>query len=352
MIDIEDALARMECTLRNEREQFLQQRQHLETVIHALQYDRDEAIRAKTHETAELRRRNLVLEDCIKEMELQQRGYGHIGHINDYNGGYNQLGFEDGLEDEDFSLINNEDWKMEDNEQRQSTPKPLPSSSKAMDIKAEVGFSWSTVCMCLLFGAFIASNNNNRGDVENAASAVASAIPPGEASNVLKSVLSSGGADNGQLLIQPGSIGNAGLNGINNVDSTHAKSNFGPSSSLDQLHQSLSTPSRRQEMAAAFSMSASTYQHINDPFNEHLNIDGSPGLHEPPTQTQSALQKAFASMQAQKDDLDKMTGMGSKARERSLLWDQVPSEVIKNFEALIQMSASNQNHNNVQTMEQ
>lgn len=350
MIDIEDALARMECTLRNEREQFLQQRQHMENVIHALQYDRDEAIRAKTHETAELRRRNLVLEDCIKEMEVQQRGYGHMGQMNDYNSGYNQLGFEDGLEDEDFSLIHSEDWKMEDHEPRQTTPKPLPSSSKVVDTKVEAGFSWSTFYMCLLFGAFIASNSNNSGNMDNAASAIASSIPSGEASNVLKTVLSSGSAETGQPLAQPGSGGNAGLNGVNNVDSTHANSNFGPSSNLDQLHQSLSTPSRRQEMAAAFSMSASTYQHINDPFNEHLNIDGNTGLHEPPAQ--SALQKAFASMQAQKDDLDKITGMGRKARERSLLWDQVPSEVIKNFEAMIQKSVNNQNHNNVQTMEQ
>lgn len=351
MYDLEEGYTRLENTLAMERDDFMRRSQHWDNVIHALQYERDEAIRTKTLETAELRRQINALKDCVRDLERQQnKGYVSASSLN-YSNEFNQFDLEDSWEDE-FGLINGDDLKMDDGDhlQRQATPKPPPSTIKSPDSKAETGFSWNTFYMCLLFGAFIASNNSNNAD-SRATSAIASSISPAEASNVLKTVLSSGATSEDLALTRSQPIMHDSVAGLNDAHPSHLEGTLATSSSLENLHQSLSTPSRHQETAALFSLSASSYQHLTDPFNEGVNTDTEPDLiAEAPQPTD--LQKAFANMQAQKDNLDKLTGMGSKARERSLLWDSVPPEVIKNFEAMVQKSTNtDKGHNRVETME-
>jgi hypothetical protein len=337
MYDLEEACGRLEAQLNIEREQWLQERQQLVHELQAISYDRDEAIRSKTQETGELRRQNNVLKDCIRDLERQQhRGFITPCNSNGYNGEYNDFSLDNNWEDE-FSLIDGDDFGMneQDHSNVQTTPKPTVQVPTAVDSKADHGFTWNTFYMCLLFGAFVVSNSNLVNSTDVTTSAIASSISPAEAGNVLKAVLKSGAdstSDGGQPALLPSKVSADGQR------STHTSIlDIGPShtatSALENLHQTLSIPSRRQEIAAAFAMSASTYNHITDPFNEHLNHDVNTVLLD--SAKPSQLEQAFANMQAEKDEMERMTGIGSKVRERSFLWDSIPPQVVKDFEELV-----------------
>lgn len=353
MYDLEEAFGRLETQFAIEREQWLQQRQQLEHAIQALSFDRDEAIRSKTQETGELRRQNNMLKDCVRDLERQQhRGYAPASDTNSFDNEFNDFGLDNNW-GEEFSLVEAGDYSMDESDHghRQITPKPQIQANMSTDLKTENGFSWNTFYMCLLFGAFIAANSNGTNTTNGATSAIASSISPSEAGNVLKAVLESGSESAANSMSAPVQPTKSAMYGQRPIHASALE--FGPthtpSSTLDSLHHTLSTPSRRQEMAAAFSLSASSYNHITDPFNEHLTGADEVLLqpHKP-----SQLQQAFANMQAEKDELERVTGMGSKYRERSLLWDQVPPQVVKDFEELVRRSGGMPVMRNDDKMEQ
>lgn len=321
----------------------MHQRQQYEQFIQSLQYERDEAIRTKTLETAELRRMNNILKDSVRDLERQQASRNFPSNASntfatDFSD-FRALDLEDTWEDE-FSLINSEDLKMEepDSLQRQATPRPPTSSiqpsvptslPKPIDVKVDTGFSWNTFYMCLLSGAFIVSQAGSK--AANAASSAEMVAPNmpilsddyrAEAGQVLSAVLASG-PDVAHEMLPP-------------RPAASTQDEFGPimsgpaTSVLDNLHASLTTPSRQQQAAAAFSMSAASYNHITNP-DGIFDDDDDDGAEPKPTR----LQQLFAHMQAEKDDIDKMNGLSGKASQRSVLLDRVPEKVLRDFREMI-----------------
>ncbi|KEF52847.1 uncharacterized protein A1O9_11264 [Exophiala aquamarina CBS 119918] len=341
--DLEESVAHLEHTLNQEREQWLQQRQQYEHFIQSLQYERDEAIRTKTLETAELRRMNNILKDSVRDLERQQATRTFASNpsnafANDFSD-FRALDLEDTWEDE-FSLINSEDLKMEESDalQRQATPRPPTSSAqtaaplsltKPLDVKVDAGFSWNTFYMCLLSGAFIVSQAGSK--ATNAPTSVDMVAPNmpilsddyrAEAGQVLSAVLASGPEVAHEILPPRPAL--------------PAQDEFGvvmpgPTTSvLDNLHANLVTPSRQQQAQAAFSMSAASYNHITNPEGMFDDDDDDAAELKP-----TRLQQLFAHMQAEKDDIDKMTGLSGKASQRSVLLDRVPEKVLRDFREMI-----------------
>ncbi|KAK5054708.1 hypothetical protein LTR84_001600 [Exophiala bonariae] len=346
--DLEESVVHMEHTLTQEREQWLHQRQQYEQFIQSLQYERDEAIRTKTLETAELRRMNSILKDTILDLERQQntRNFSSNGSntfTNDFSD-FRALDLEDTWEDE-FSLINSEDLKMEESDslQRQATPRPPTSTiqttapaalTKSIDVKVDAGFSWNTFYMCLLSGAFIVSQAGSK--VTNTASStdMAAANMPilsedyrAEAGQVLNAVLASGPEATHEMQpLRPTATSQDEFGGL-----MSQMNPSGPAPSvLDAVHAVLTTPSRQQAAAAAFSISAASYNHITNPeglFGQDQDNDAE----VKPTR----LQQLFANMQAEKDDVDRMNGLSGKASQRSVLLDRVPEKVLRDFKEMI-----------------
>ena len=347
--ELEDSISQLENALLQERQQWLHERQQYEQFVQQLSYDRDEAIRTKTLETAELRRMNNILKDTVRDLERQQNARAFSANdadafSNDFNN-FKDLGLEDTAWDDGFSLITGDDLKMEESDslQRQATPRPpassnqpsAPVSAAKSDVKVDAAFSWETFYMCLLSGAFIMSQAGSLSKAAGAAPSVAVVTPSmptlsdeyrAEAGNVLQAVLASGPDGPHEVLPSRPAA---------SVDSTnfpHALSRMTPQSSdtpLDNLHNSLTTPSRHQEAQAAFSLSAASYNHINSPDCEFDDDDEIVEIK--PTK----LQQLFATMQAERDGLERMTGLGSKARERSVLLDRVPEKVLRDFRAMV-----------------
>jgi hypothetical protein len=91
-------------------------------------------------------------------------------------------------------------------------------------------------------------------------------------------------------------------------------------SMLSELGNSLTQPTQQQTNEQIFSLSAAQYNGLSD--TEFLH-----NAHDRPTgQGRKNLAEALAAMRA----TDKQTG-AADVYTRSLLWDQIPSEVVRNF---------------------
>ncbi|EXJ77396.1 hypothetical protein A1O3_09622 [Capronia epimyces CBS 606.96] len=349
--ELEETAARLENTLHREREQWMQQRQRCEQIIHQLQYDRDEAIRIKTLETGELRRMNNILKESVRDLERQStRAYSASvpDNFSSDFAGFRTLDLDDNWEDE-FSLINSEDLKMEepDNLQRQATPRPATSSTrvptppnavKSLDVQVDTGFSWNTFYMCLLAGAFIVSQAGSKAATAPPSAAVVTSNMPAlsddyrsEAGNVLNAVLASQPELAHDVLPSrpaPSSDHNHYPSSLAGPDLSRMTPQ-GPGNPLANLHADLTKPSRQQQVAAAFSLSAASYNHI-------ANADGAFDSDDDIVEVKpTRLQQLYAQMQAERDGIEKLSGMGSKARERSVLLDRVPEKVLRDFREMI-----------------
>lgn len=347
--DLTDKVAHLENALTQERDVLLQQQQHYESFIQGLQYERDEAIRTKTIETADLRRQNTFLKDCVRDLERQQASRSISTPQDTFHAdfhGFDSLDLgEEGWEN-DFSLIDNSEFRMddEDSPQRQLTPKPpaappvpalVPTSQSS---KPESGFSWNTFYMCLLFGAFFASQSSSKGppagltdDKTHPTSTLSSLSEEYrvEAGNVLKAVLATDGDHNAD---RPSSSSMA--------PPTSSRSATLPPSSLHTLSTQLTTPTRQQQGAAAFALTPSQYEHITNPEGLGNNHNyrarsSSPAREDFKHPRPTPLQAMFSSMQAERDDVERAMGLGSKARERSVILDRVPEKVLRDFRRLV-----------------
>ena len=356
--DLKDRITHLENILNHEQERMRQMQQQYEANIQTLLYERDEVIRTKTNETAELRRQNNVLKDCVRDLEREQatRSYpsSHTPSdtfSSDFSG-FGNLDLGDDHWDDEFSLINSDDLKMEGEEtpQRQLTPRPLPppqdvTAAPATPDKADTSFTLNTIYMCLLFGAFIASQPGTSAPKETGLTTSAkvdssshSTVPVlptlpedyrAEAGNIVKAVLANG---------------EDGLSDIPGINSAYSMSLSQPSnqpqSSLDALSATLTTPSRQQEAIAAFSLTPTQYEHITNP-EGLLNTPSSLASgtvhpqHLSDHQKATPLQAMFAAVQEERDQVDRLTGMGDKVRERSVLLERVSPKVLRDFRALV-----------------
>ncbi|KIV88336.1 hypothetical protein PV10_08028 [Exophiala mesophila] len=336
----------------HQQEQWMHRVAQLEQIIRTVEYERDEAIRTKVIETSELRRMNNLLKDTVKDFTRQNQQASRpfaTDSSDSFASDFSAFNVDDSWDA--FSLNEvDRDLKMEDPNpnplHRHTTPQPpistnsestVDASDKGSDVKVETGtFSWNTFNMCLLAGAFLVAQAGTKTSGSSSSTALVNPDLPtlsqdyhAEARNVLNAVFGPGSDVVDQSLpSRPAPPVEAGFN--------HGPSTLqtaGSASSLETLHSTLTTPSRQQQVAAAFSLSANSYNHIANPdtiFDDDDDDENDAGEVKP-----TRLQQLFARIQADTDHLDKMSGMGSKARERSVLLDRVPEKVLRDFKEMI-----------------
>jgi hypothetical protein len=340
----------------------MHQQQQIDHYIRQLEFERDEAIRTKTLETAELRKMNNILKGHIRDFERQQALSLHNSNNNNSSSNnsnnnnnnpppdfsndfssFNSLGIDDNHWDDDFSLIDNSDLHMDHAElpAAAAAPQaPAPPAPKPADSKNDMPFSWNAFYMCLLFGAFIASTSNS----STTSASLQASIPPlsdeyrAESANVLKAVLASSPESSHNLLPSHGpSLGGPAPTTISGAEMAHMSSHpsqHATTTNLDALHHSLTTPSRHQQETAAFSLSAASYNHLTNP------EDPDPFLSNPSDEYLDAkptpLQAAYASMQEARQGVDRV--IGGNLYERSLLWERVPEKVIRDFRKMVKLA--------------
>ncbi len=337
---LEEQRQQLEELLQQEREQWMHQRQQFDHYIRQLEFERDEAIRTKTLETAELRKMNNILKGHIRDFERQQAMSVHNNSSSDFSNDFSSFNIDDGgTWDDDFALIDNNDLSMDHNEHQAPQQPTTSPASKPSDTKNDMPFSWNAFYMCLLFGAFIASSSHS----STTSTSLQASIPPlsdeyrAESANVLKAVLASSPESSHTLLnlASHPSRGNAPTT-ISSAEMAHITSNSHPhpqSMSLDQLHLHLTSPTRHQTESAAFSLSAGQYNHLTNPEGDPFL---SPTSNENIEFKPSRLETAYATMQAQRQDMDKV--IGGNLQERSLLWERVPEKVLRDFRRMVEQA--------------
>lgn len=333
--DLQDEVRQLQEALQRETEVRIHQQQEYEHYVQTISFERDEAIRTKTLETAELRKMTNILKDHIRDYDRQAASVSNLpdNFSNEFSS-FDELAIEDNSWDDDFSLINNNDFK-DTVERNDMTPDPPhPTNKMTIESKPDTPFSWNAFYMCLLFGAFIASNSSTN---SQPAVPALSEEYRAESANVLKAVLASG-PNEPHALFRPGpgpaAPHHAGRAGAPTTVSgpDMARMTTCPPDNLEALHNSLTTPSRHQRETAAFSLSAASYDHLTnpDPF-----LSG-PESHDDETfqAKPSRLQTAFNAMQESRQDVDKMISRG--VNERSVMWERVPEKVLRDFRRMVE----------------
>ena len=333
--DLQDEVRQLQEALQHETELRLHQQREYEHYIQKVSFERDEAIRSKTLETAELRKMNNILKDHIREAAS-----GHSlqnGLSTDFSS-FDELDIEENGWDDDFSLINNNDFN-DTIEQTNTTPAPLQSSNTAsVESKPDTPFSWNAFYMCLLFGAFIASNSSSN---SKPAVPALSEEYRAESANVLKAVLASG-PDVPRALLPSAPPQNIYPHVLSGAPATisgpeMARMTNSAPDNLEALHSSLTAPSRRQRETAAFSLSAASYDHITnpDPF-----LSGPDASDETFDTRPSTLQTAFDAMQESRQNVDKV--INREVNERSVMWERVPEKVLRDFRRMVENAEMDQ----------
>lgn len=102
-------------------------------------------------------------------------------------------------------------------------------------------------------------------------------------------------------------------------------------SRLDQMHQRLTSPTRQQEIDQAFSLTTAQYASITHmdfpPYNDHA---ASGSNSDAPPRPRRNLAEALATMQQEHRQSSK-----AEVYTRSLLWDQIPADVVKQFKEVV-----------------
>lgn len=330
MVDLEELCAQLQDTLQREREQQMHQRQQYEMKIQQVLHDRDEAIRVKSIEAADYRRQVNAMRDYIHDHQLDHQpprvnAYTAASDMNNIATDMSEINFEDEWDTEFNSLIVNEDMRMEeyDSMQRQATPKPPPTVNEK---KVDTEFSWHTFYMCLLFGAVVVSAGGQVSKLANGSSDL-SALPKVsdeyrvDAQNVLKAVMASDAQSAQEMIPQrPVNFVSRSSGGVS--EPSHGSvAPKQPQSTLDKISNTLTTPTRHQQLQQAFSLTPASYNHIMHPMDELNNDSGSDYLDSP---RPSRIDQAYAAYQAK----EQASGFKTKAETRSVLselkefWEQ------------------------------
>ncbi|KAJ5641422.1 hypothetical protein N7490_005422 [Penicillium lividum] len=312
MTQMEEGIARLQQQEGELLGKLAAQEQQFTQFVEGLQFEKNEMIRVHTLETAELRKKNNILLETIEKLE---RG------IKPGMEPHGEFGFDnmsmDGHPWDEFSMANG--LSMQD----QIPTVPAPSHALTQNERAEkpsnseYPFSWNAFYMCLLFGAFIASNNTS---LPGRNLPQLSDEYRAESANVLKAVLASSPSDLTHPTVPP-----------SGPSAPMMEMNMGMgSSALDELHNTLVIPTEEQERAQAFAMNVDQYNSLTT-----FEGDGFKSQSQPQPPQPSNLQQALAAMRHNAAQHSRMHAT-SNVYTRSLMWERVPQKVIHDFRRMVQ----------------
>ncbi|BCS21240.1 putative bZIP transcription factor [Aspergillus puulaauensis] len=324
--DLEEEVQNMrlrEGDLIREKNEWIAAQQEITQYINTMHMEKDELIRVHTLETAELRKKNNILKETVEKLERHARS-----NVPTEFSDFENLTMESSPW-EDFTMVNS--LSLDTNHGPAAQPSQsmvVAANEKAPEKPAnEYPFSWNAFYMCLLFGAFIASNST---------SVPARSLPHlseeyrAESANVLKAVLSSSPPElahssTNQPAVPSSSVGSlpTTITGAEMAQMTGSTA----TSNLDELHNSLAMPTKEQEQEQVFALNAEQY-------NSLTTFDETGAGYK--SQQTSNLQQALAAMRGNAAQTRVPQKATSDVYSRSLMWDRVPEKVIQDFRRMVQ----------------
>ncbi|EON61859.1 hypothetical protein W97_01077 [Coniosporium apollinis CBS 100218] len=320
---------------------------HAEQVNNGLQYEREEMVRTHTLETGELRKKVSVLTE-----KLEASSSTAMSHQP------SQSSFTDFAADMDNLTMGGNDWDNYifvndfciDPEQTQNQQLPQPAqqqpqqslvvrqSKKDEDKPVASGL----LLMLLLCGAFVASRSSGSS---------VPAIPriPDDVRAASTQVLDSIFKDAG---VAPSSTSPSAPVHSSNVIVNHVEgwprttlsgAEFASLSNLDNLHHHLVAPTKDQEAEQLFSITPAQYNSLTSTdfarrvYSVHSDDDHSAAL-SPASQSPSHRRNLAETLAAMREESKGETA--AEVYTRSLLWDTIPSEVVREFKRMVEGSGA------------
>lgn len=312
--DLEEDLA----DLKLAQDEWLRKEQQYEQYIAAIQLEKEEIVRNHTIESGDLRKKVSVLTDHIQRLESTAMSAvpSSTGFSADYSD-VDTLTMDSAWDN--ISFLN--DFSPESEVKVEQSLVPAKKAENPLLSEPEKPAAQGLLLMLLLVGAFVASKGsspsipkmsddvraasaalledvfNDAGIQQSAASGVSEAIAPLPSGNTWSSapITSMGGNE---------------MVGVT-------------SSRLGDLADTLAQPSEEQNHEQLFSMSAAQYN----------GITSQDFLQGTPTRSTSQGRRNLGETLAAMRSNSKKSA--AEVYTRSLLWDQVPSEVVRNFAKLV-----------------
>ncbi|KAK7606192.1 hypothetical protein JOL62DRAFT_364558 [Phyllosticta paracitricarpa] len=320
-----------------EKDQVHREKLEAEQRAHNLEWEKMEMVKAHTLESIELRKKVNIL---AEKLETQSSPMAAVPSSN----------FTDFAQDMDNLNMGGNDWDsyiyndvyMDDQPPSNNNPQPLEAAavvSRKKDSEQEKPVASGLLLMLLLCGAFVASNSG----------ASPPAIPrmPDEvraaSASVLDSIFKDAGvepsAQSAQNLLahrvealEPAPSGASWpkptLSGTEfaTISQTAGNPQF-------DAYAQLAAPTKEQEAEQAFSITPAQYNSLTSAdFGRRTYEDGTPPA-TPTSQNRRNLAETLAAMREERK--------GETAAEvytRSLLWDNIPTEVVREFKRMVEES--------------
>ena len=311
--DLEEDLAETKLALDEMHRKEQQYQQYIET----MQLEKEEMVRNHTIETGELRKKVSVLTDHMQRME--STAMSAVPSSTGFSADYSDIDSltMDGAWD-NISFLN--DYGMENEIKVENSLVPAKKVDTSLLSEPEKPAAQGLLLMLLLVGAFVASKGTSPSiprmsddvraasatlledvfkdaGVQQSASGIAEAIAP----------LPSGSS---WSTAPSNSLGGNSMVGVT-------------SSTLGDLTDSLAQPTEEQTNEQLFSLSAAQYNGLTS--QDFLQ-------QTPPPSTSQGRRNLGDTLAAMRSNSKKSA---AEVYTRSLLWDQVPSEVVRNFAKLV-----------------
>ncbi|KAK7754076.1 hypothetical protein SLS62_003922 [Diatrype stigma] len=294
--------------------QMSRDKEYYEAHIESLRMEKEDMIQSHTIETGELRKKVAVLTDHVQRLEnaAMPSNTGFANGFNELEGmtmdaSWDQMGFMG-----DFPM---ETGEVKQEMQLATTKKPEVTLPSDVDKPAQGGLLF----MLFLVGAFVLSNRSAptiprvSEDVREASATLLD--------NIFKDAGVPHAPESAMVPSAPQPSTSADWASSASMSMASNSVEGVAPSMLDDLHDSLTQPTQEQTNEQIFSLSAAQYNGLND----------QSFMRNPPTRTQGRrnLADALANMRSNEKH------SAAEVYTRSLLWDQIPGDVVRNFAKMV-----------------
>ena len=308
---------------------WLNERQQWQSMVDRLMMEKEELVRQHTLETAELRKKNtFLLEDAHRRNSVSMSAVPSSAGYSSTFSEFDHLSMHDSPTWDDFSFLHNPTTEVEVPKQDTPVIAVRPKEERAV-VRGEEDKSAASglLLMLLLCGAWAAS--------KGASTTAVMPKMPDDVRAASNTVLDNIYKDAG-LQVMPSTAAAAAAGAPGGPAVVRSQQHLGDrtynpspdSSSFSTFHRQLTTPSRQQQRDDVFSLSATQYNAITA--DDTLYSNGAQAQAKP----RRNLQEALAALRT-----NSKKGSTSDAYTRSLMWDEIPTNVVRDFARMVAESS-------------
>ncbi|KAK2593071.1 hypothetical protein QQS21_009237 [Conoideocrella luteorostrata] len=317
--DLEEVVS----TWKEKFDMLMQEKSNLVGYLEQMTIEKDDMIRTHTLETGELRKKVSVLTEHVQRLESQPMASSarRVGdEFSDTYDGMESMGLHGAWDNSNFM---NEYSQAQHQVRPQMSLIPAKKNDSVVPSESDKGAAQGGLLfMLFLVGAFVMSSRSMPA-IPRVSEDVRTA-----SATLLDNVLKDAGISSQSTSMQPIAPQPSGGTWIHppvpGTGITDINMEGSAPSMLEELGDSLTQPTQQQMNEHIFSLSAAQYDGVSN----HEFLQNAPGRSA--SQGRKNLADALTAMRAANKQ-----GGAADVYTRSLLWDQIPNEVVRNFAKMV-----------------